>query len=75
MYREQIEKELKKIYRNRNTPDLHSFTVMSKEGVLFVEAVYGGVEIAYEGGNAILNLDSAVELLVRLEVDLETLET
>ena len=83
MRREAIIQLLQRCRRQWYIPDLHSFRASIKDGVVFVECDIDGVDIdaiTYDKkGNEIRNswrlgtaLNDAIDILERLEIDLDT---
>lgn len=69
---------LKKCWKNRSKPDMHSFVGKTKDGVVSVDCEYYGVNIYYDVQGKreyfLLNFNSAAEKLMELGLRLDTVE-
>lgn len=78
---DKIKKLLEKCKRNKNKPDLHSFTARIKNGKVFVNyaEVFNITVIKFTSGEDTrehynLNLPKTIELLEQLEIDIDSVD-
>lgn len=84
-YEQKVKDTVRRLWWNRNKPDLHSFVADYSNGRLWVECVYDGISIAtyskssaktdtfhFDEGKGLVK--EVADKLIELEVNLQTIE-